>query len=35
METTMTYSMIDRFAPTFLLLLGVFSAIATAGVGIA
>ena len=31
----MTYSMIDRFAPVLLLALGVFSAIATAGVGIA
>jgi hypothetical protein len=35
METTMTFSMIDRFAPVLLLALGVFSAVATAGVGIA
>jgi hypothetical protein len=31
----MTFSIIDRIAPACLLLLGVFSAIATAGVGVA
>ena len=31
----MTFSMIDRIAPTFLLALGLFTAFATAGVGIA
>ena len=31
----MTFSMIDRFAPTLLLALGLFTAFATAGLGIA
>ena len=31
----MTFSMIDRIAPALLLFLGVFTAIATAGVGVA
>ena len=35
METKMTFSMIDRIAPTFLLALAVFSAFATAGLGVA
>lgn len=31
----MTFSMIDRLAPVLLLALGMFTAIATAGVGVA
>jgi hypothetical protein len=35
METAMTFSMIDRIAPAFLLALGLLSAFATAGLGVA
>ena len=33
METAMTYSMIDRFAPALILFLGFVASVATAGVG--